>query len=201
MRASSRLWRTALILVLRCGVTDRESAMEAYQRLQEDGVPLLGTVLTDYDLSADQQTAILLRLWRHKPELKQAAFAAIPAQAHGAFIARCQDRDLVLGVLLIVAFWPILLSMYGSWFDEHAYMEHGILVIPAAAIHGVGEERQAENNSQAAVGLGCCFCCCGARCRPYSVSRRSGSGSAGWLFWSRWWEPSWRCSAGAWCGS
>lgn len=40
---------------------------------------------------------------------------------------------LALGVLLIVAFWPILTGMYGSWFDEHAYMEHGILVIPAAA--------------------------------------------------------------------
>ncbi len=40
---------------------------------------------------------------------------------------------LVLGVLLIMAFWPIVLSMYGSWFDEKAYMEHGILVIPAAA--------------------------------------------------------------------
>ena len=38
-----------------------------------------------------------------------------------------------MGVLLVVAFWPILVSMYGSWFDEHAYMEHGILVIPAAA--------------------------------------------------------------------
>ena len=40
---------------------------------------------------------------------------------------------LVLGALLLVAFWPILVSMYGSWFDENAYMEHGILVIPAAA--------------------------------------------------------------------
>jgi exosortase len=40
---------------------------------------------------------------------------------------------LVLGVLLVVAFWPILTSMGGSWFDENAYMEHGILVIPAAA--------------------------------------------------------------------
>jgi exosortase len=38
----------------------------------------------------------------------------------------------ILGVLLLVAFWPILLSMYGSWFDEHTYMEHGVLVIPAA---------------------------------------------------------------------
>jgi Mrp family chromosome partitioning ATPase len=45
----------SLILVLRCGVTDRESALEAYQRLQEDGVSLLGTVLTDYDLSADKR--------------------------------------------------------------------------------------------------------------------------------------------------
>ncbi|HUA21914.1 MAG TPA: polysaccharide biosynthesis tyrosine autokinase [Bryobacteraceae bacterium] len=43
----------ALILVLRCGVTDRESAMEAYRKIQEDGLTLLGTVLTDYDLSGD----------------------------------------------------------------------------------------------------------------------------------------------------
>jgi exosortase len=39
----------------------------------------------------------------------------------------------VLGVLLLVAFWPILIGIYGSWFDEGAYMEHGILVVPAAA--------------------------------------------------------------------
>jgi len=45
----------SLILVLRCGVTARESAMEAYQRIQEDGGSLLGTVLTDYNLSADRR--------------------------------------------------------------------------------------------------------------------------------------------------
>lgn len=45
----------ALILVLRCGVTNRESAMEAYRRIQEDGLTLLGTVLTDYDLSSDRK--------------------------------------------------------------------------------------------------------------------------------------------------
>jgi succinoglycan biosynthesis transport protein ExoP len=45
----------ALILVLRCGVTDRSSAMEAYQRIQEDGLSLLGTILTDYDLTADRK--------------------------------------------------------------------------------------------------------------------------------------------------
>jgi capsular exopolysaccharide synthesis family protein len=45
----------SLILVLRCGVTDKESAMEAYQRIQADGVSLLGTILTDYDLSGDRR--------------------------------------------------------------------------------------------------------------------------------------------------
>ncbi len=45
----------SVILVLRCGVTDRDSAMEAYQRIQEDGVPLLGTILTDYDLTGDRR--------------------------------------------------------------------------------------------------------------------------------------------------
>ncbi len=45
----------ALILVLRSGVTDRASAVEAYQRIQEDGLTLLGTVLTDYDLAGDRK--------------------------------------------------------------------------------------------------------------------------------------------------
>jgi exosortase len=35
--------------------------------------------------------------------------------------------------LLTVAFWRILTGIYGSWFDPGLYMEHGILVIPAAA--------------------------------------------------------------------
>lgn len=42
-------------------------------------------------------------------------------------------QAIALGALLVAAFWPILISMYGSWFDERSYMEHGILVIPAAA--------------------------------------------------------------------
>jgi capsular exopolysaccharide synthesis family protein len=45
----------ALILVLRSGVTNRDSALEAYQRIQEDGLTLLGTVLTDYNLSGDRK--------------------------------------------------------------------------------------------------------------------------------------------------
>jgi exosortase len=44
-----------------------------------------------------------------------------------------QIHAVVLAALLVAAFWPILRSMYGSWFDPYAYMEHGILVIPAAA--------------------------------------------------------------------
>src|SRR6266568_4529652 len=42
-------------------------------------------------------------------------------------------QGIVLGILLITAFWPILVGMCGSWFDENAYMEHGILAAPAAA--------------------------------------------------------------------
>ncbi|MGB6946349.1 MAG: polysaccharide biosynthesis tyrosine autokinase [Bryobacteraceae bacterium] len=45
----------ALILVLRSRVTKRDSAMVAYQQIQEDGLTLLGTVLTDYDMSSDRK--------------------------------------------------------------------------------------------------------------------------------------------------
>jgi exosortase len=41
-------------------------------------------------------------------------------------------RAVAICALMLVAFWPILTSMYGSWMDDRAYMEHGILVIPAA---------------------------------------------------------------------
>jgi exosortase len=72
---------------------------------------------------------------RAEPE-SPAAPAAAPASARPASASRWLAGKwdmLVLGVLLLVAFWPILISMGGSWFDENAYMEHGILVIPAAA--------------------------------------------------------------------
>lgn len=45
----------ALILVLRSGITQRDAAMEAYQLIQEDGLVLLGTVLTDHDLSSERR--------------------------------------------------------------------------------------------------------------------------------------------------
>jgi capsular exopolysaccharide synthesis family protein len=41
----------AAILVLRSGVTARKSALEAYRRMQEDGLFLLGTVLTGWEAS------------------------------------------------------------------------------------------------------------------------------------------------------
>ena len=40
-------------------------------------------------------------------------------------------RAVIITVLLLLAFWPILTGMYASWFDDHTYMEHGLLVIPA----------------------------------------------------------------------
>ena len=57
----------------------------------------------------------------------------VPGMTPTASAFAWRIQTLAVGVLLIVAFWPILESMYGSWFDEGAYMEHGILVIPAAA--------------------------------------------------------------------
>jgi exosortase len=39
---------------------------------------------------------------------------------------------LAIGLLLVIALWPILPGMYGSWFDDYANMEHGVLVVPAA---------------------------------------------------------------------
>jgi exosortase len=41
-------------------------------------------------------------------------------------------RPVLLTALLIVAFWSVLTGMYQSWFQEYAYMEHGVLVLPAA---------------------------------------------------------------------
>jgi exosortase len=56
-----------------------------------------------------------------------------PAAARAAIPFGGEIQILVLGALLIIAFWPILTGIYGSWLDEKAYMEHGLLVIPAAA--------------------------------------------------------------------
>jgi exosortase len=42
-------------------------------------------------------------------------------------------QAIAIGAVLTAAFWPILEGIVGSWFDDRSYMEHGILVIPAAA--------------------------------------------------------------------
>ena len=60
-------------------------------------------------------------------EEAEATSPGVPASTIARWI-----QAAVLGALLAVAFWPILLSMYGSWFDAALYMEHGVLVVPAA---------------------------------------------------------------------
>jgi exosortase len=64
-------------------------------------------------------------------ELEMAQRAAVGGPPVSPVMANI--RTLVIAALLLIAFWPILVSMYGSWFDEYTYMEHGILVFPAAA--------------------------------------------------------------------
>jgi exosortase len=63
---------------------------------------------------------------------------AIPAEPKAAKVVSSVGTGRVvllglLGLFLLVAFWPILTGMYGSWFDENAFMEHGVLVAPVAA--------------------------------------------------------------------
>jgi exosortase len=60
-----------------------------------------------------------------------ASVAPAPFQL-GNWLAGKMDI-MILGVLLLIAYWPILLGIYTTWFMENAYMEQGILVVPAAA--------------------------------------------------------------------
>jgi len=63
-------------------------------------------------------------------QLETAPFEAASAQS------RAPMRSIfaiLAGALLVAAFWPILVGIYESWSNEYAYMEHGILVLPAAA--------------------------------------------------------------------
>jgi exosortase len=66
-------------------------------------------------------------------ELKNSEPASYGQQPRWRVLAGLPVQIGLLGILLLTAFWPILTGMYGSWFDEHAYMEHGLLVAPAAA--------------------------------------------------------------------
>ncbi|HTC87446.1 MAG TPA: exosortase/archaeosortase family protein [Bryobacteraceae bacterium] len=66
-------------------------------------------------------------------EHKPAEGAVQPAALSMAVHTASAIQALALGALLVVAFWPVLFGIYGSWFDDRSYMEHGILVVPAAA--------------------------------------------------------------------
>ena len=66
-------------------------------------------------------------------ELRIARIRRAPGSARRHALGSVRPTCWSWRLLLVVAFWPILVGMYGSWFDENAYMEHGILVIPAAA--------------------------------------------------------------------
>jgi exosortase len=56
-----------------------------------------------------------------------------PGTSKSTASASLYVQSAVALTAFVIAFWAILVGMYGSWFDEHADMEHGILVIPAAA--------------------------------------------------------------------
>src|SRR5579863_4978144 len=63
----------------------------------------------------------------------KAAASSLRPEERSAHSGQTTIRAILAAILLLIGFWPILLGMYGSWFDPGAYMEHGILVIPAAA--------------------------------------------------------------------
>ena len=69
-----------------------------------------------------------------KPAELTSALSPSPADRSLAEAHRVSGRlAMVLGAILVAAFWPIVVGIWGSWFDDRAYMEHGILVVPAAA--------------------------------------------------------------------
>ena len=66
-------------------------------------------------------------------ELKPIETAAVQAAATPRHSGAQLIVPILAGVLLTAAFWPILVGIYSSWSDPFTYMEHGILVLPAAA--------------------------------------------------------------------
>src|SRR5271166_2614632 len=63
-----------------------------------------------------------------QPRSTEIPSASQPASRMSGYIPFAVGAALLIG-----AFWRILTGIYGSWFDPGAYMEHGILVVPAAA--------------------------------------------------------------------
>jgi exosortase len=87
-------------------------------------------------------------------------------------------RAALIGGLLVAAFWPILTVMYGSWFDERQYMEHGILVGPAAAYMVWAKRDDLIRLPSRPSGWGVVLLCLGAMQAVLSVA-------AHWVWFSR----------------
>ena len=80
----------------------------------------------------------------------------------------------------MAAFWPVLVGIYGSWFDERSYMEHGILVVPAAAYMAWAKRDQlAAILPQPSLGLGLGLLAWGALQAMLGSAGACGCGSAG----------------------
>jgi exosortase len=41
---------------------------------------------------------------------------------------KSRQKEILAGILLVAAYWPIILWMYDRWFAENSYYSHGILV-------------------------------------------------------------------------
>lgn len=87
-------------------------------------------------------------------------------------------RFALILALLLIAFWPILVGIYGSWFDENAYMEHGILVVPAALFMAWDKRNSLQAIAPRASGWGvwlvlsgALFACVGILTQWYWLSR------------------------------
>jgi len=64
------------------------------------------------------------------PQSRSAEAASPPAWGESG---TRHTQAVVIALLLMAAYWPILRGIVGSWFDEQVYMEHGLVVVPAAA--------------------------------------------------------------------
>jgi exosortase len=80
--------------------------------------------------------------------------AAAPAVVATRSLNPSALSALIAGVFLAVAFWPILRGMWGSWFDEPASMEHGVLVLPVAAYMAWTKRARLREISRAPSGWG-----------------------------------------------
>ncbi len=95
-------------------------------------------------------------------EFKQAEAPATSSSSPSPTRWRRAVEIGLIALLLLVAFWPILAGLYGSWFDENAYMEHGVLVVPAAAYMAWTKKDKLKTLPLQPSGWGVFFLLCGA---------------------------------------